>query len=107
MTLNEWSGAFLVTQLVEVPIYLCLATMLRLPKRFIYGAGASTITHPIIWFCLPWASGPYVMLILIAEAFAVIVEALWGRWWGVRSPWRVSFLANASSFSAGLVLRWI
>lgn len=105
MSLNNWSGAFLLTQLIELPIYLAFARSLPLPKRCVYAFGASTITHPLIWFCLPWTGVSYWTLVFIAEAFAVVVEALWGRGWRVQRAWTASLVANALSAGAGLLVR--
>lgn len=105
MNANGWLAAFLLTQVIEVPVYLLAAHALILPKRVVYACGASTFTHPVIWFCLPWAGGPYVPLVIVAEAFAVIVEALWGRLWRVQRPWKASLLANTASVCLGLTIR--
>lgn len=105
MSLNDWSGAFLLTEMIEVPIYLAFARSLKVPRRAVYAVGASSITHPLIWFCLPWASSSYVPLLIIAEGFAVIAEAMWGRGWRVQRPWVASFVANAVSLGLGMLIR--
>ncbi len=105
MSLNDWSGAFLLTQLIEVPIYMRAARSLPLLKRATYAFGASTITHPIIWFCLPWESMPYVPLLIAAEGFAFGTEGLWGHCWRVPRPWLTSLAANATSLAAGMIIR--
>lgn len=105
MSLDHWPGAFLLTQAVEVPLYLLAARALRPAICATYAVGASTLTHPVIWFCLPWQTGPYVVLAFVAEIFAVTVEALWGRLWQVPHCWRAALVANASSVLLGLALR--
>lgn len=105
MSLNDWFGAFLLTQAIEAPIYLVFARSLPLPKRCVYAFGASTITHPLIWFCLPWVSMSYWPLVFFAEAFAIIVETIWGRRWRVERAWTASLVANALSAGAGLLIR--
>lgn len=105
MSLNDWLGAFLLTQAIEVPIYLAFAPSLPWPRRLLYAFGASTITHPILWFCLPWASAPYVLLLVVAELSVVIVEIVWGRWLGVRRAVSASCVANMISLAVGLVVR--
>ncbi len=104
MNTHDWLFAFLLTQVIEIPIYLMAARTLPKMKRTIYAIVASTITHPIIWFCLPWETGSYVPLLIAAESFAVITEALWGRAWHVPRPWATSLLANATSVCLGSVL---
>jgi len=107
MSFNDWSGAFILTQLIEVPIYMRAAHSLPMVQRAAYAFGASTITHPIIWFCLPWGSMPYVTLLIVAEGFAFGTEGLWGRYWRVPRPWLTSLAANATSLAAGMILRWV
>ena len=107
MSVNDWSGAFLLTQLIEVPIYLRAARSQPLLKRAAYAFGASTLTHPIIWFCLPWETMPYATLLILAEGFAIGTEGLWGFCWCVPRPWITSLAANAASLIAGMLLRWL
>ncbi|MFZ2279489.1 MAG: hypothetical protein WAW39_16965 [Prosthecobacter sp.] len=107
MSINEWSGAFLLTQLIELPIYLRSARSLPALQRMAYAFGASTITHPVIWFCLPWEGAPYVALLIAAECFAIGAEGAWGGCWRVPRPWRASLLANAASLTAGMLIRWV
>ena len=107
MSLNDWSGAFLLTQLIEVPIYLRAARSLPMLKRAAYALGASTITHPIIWFCVPWETMPYATLVILAEGFAIGTEGLWGSYWRVPRPWLTSLVANATSLAVGLIIRWV
>lgn len=107
MSLNDWLGAFVLTQVIEVPIYCWMAARLTRTRRAVYAFGASAITHPIIWFCLPWQTGPYVPLVMVAEAFAVVVEALWGRLWRAPLFWKAALLANAASFGTGMAVRWV
>ena len=97
----HWAVAFAVTQLVEVPIYL------RARCRFSVAFGASTITHPVVWFVVPalWRGGSYVGMVLVAEVFAVITEALWLRRFGVRRALAWSLVANAASVAVGLSVR--
>jgi len=105
MSLNDWAGAFLLTQLIEVPIYLRAARSLPLLKRATYAFGASAITHPIIWFCLPWGTMSYALLLIMAECFAIGMEGLWGCCWRVPRPWITSLTANAASLATGMILR--
>ena len=67
-----WARAFLLTQLVEVPIYRGVA---KVPLGLAFAASA--ITHPIVWFVFfsPRVPLGYDAKLVLAEAFAVIVEA--------------------------------
>jgi hypothetical protein len=97
-----WLVAFFFTQVFELPIYWRVTKSLRV--SFL----ASALTHPIVWFVFPvlmrWGVG-YVLMVALAEIFAVAVEAWWLRLNGVARPWLWSFVANAFSATCGLVLR--
>lgn len=101
-----WARAFLVTQVVEAPIY-----------RYGYGASvtaalaASTVTHPIVWFVFfgpfePFSRLDYYPRMVLAELFAWLAEALLLRCWtGRRHALVWALIANASSVLVGTVLR--
>jgi hypothetical protein len=114
----RFSLAFVLTQLLEAPIYvkaLCVRRSVAL--------GASAITHPIVWWVMPslWRSlyslclsslslsetGYFLGYGVMAEGFAVLAEALYFRVFGVASQkallWAI--VANATSSLLGLVLR--
>lgn len=96
-----WLGAFAFTQAVEVPVY-------RRAGCSWWGAlGASALTHPVVWFVIfPWVPAGYVERAVLAEVFAVLVEALWLRV-ALRRPRALgwSLLANGLSFGLGLLSR--
>jgi hypothetical protein len=99
---QAWLWAFLFTELVEVPIY-----WFGLRVSVVAAFGASAITHPLLWFLLfPYLPLPYLWLILIGEAFAVIVEAAYfAVLFRRRRALLWSLAANAASLGAGLVSR--
>lgn len=104
--LEAWLRAFIVTELVEAPIY-----------RYGYGAkwrhafGASAITHPIVWFVFFGPIGDafaaaYETRIVLAELFAWLVEAAYLRKVsGLNHTLAWAFAANAASVAAGWGLR--
>ena len=116
----HWLVAFAFTQLVEMPIY-----MRALRGRPGVAFGASAITHPFVWFVIPAAwtriylamigldsrlmiASPvarYIALTVLAETFAVIVEAIYLRAFGLRRALWWSLEANAASVGLGLILR--
>jgi len=114
--LRAWLWAFLFTQAVEVPIW---ASALRDHRRVApdkgpwpawinvaAGFGASAITHPVVWFVIPrYAPGGYVAMVVQAEAFAVVVEAIYMSALGLRSALAWSLLANGASAGLGLLSR--
>jgi hypothetical protein len=116
--MHAWLGAFLFTQAVEVPIW---AQALRWDRRLApgrepwsmwinvaIGFGASAITHPFVWFWFPrHAPGTYWVMVLQAEAFAVLVEAAYTRAFGLRWALGWSLVANGASAGLGLLSRSI
>lgn len=99
VSLGRWLVAFSFTQAVEVPLYL------RASGSWRVSFGASALTHPLVWFAFPLLPWPYWTMVGCAEAFAVVVEAVWLRWNEVRRPLGTSLVANAASFTVGLFLR--
>jgi hypothetical protein len=116
--------AFVLTQIVEVPIYL-RALGGRDAKKIAIAFGASAWTHPIATIAIPalWAVWlppvEYVhgetaltlgfvtraaALAAICEGFAVIGEAAYLAAFRVRRPLAWSFAANGASFTIGVLL---
>ena len=107
-----WLGAFLLTQAIELPIYVrgTRHADLSVPWRLAIGFGASAVTHPVVWFVLREHLSPFVgfpVIFGLAETFAVVTEALYLRAFGVPRPWGLSLLANATSASIGLLVGWL
>jgi hypothetical protein len=70
---------------------------------------ASTLTLPFVWFVFPvLGPGSWALLTALAEIFAFVVEAGVYRALFPGMNWvdalRTSFLCNAASFMAGLLL---
>lgn len=112
--MSAWLWAFLLTEAVEVPIYLraLLARddperpFERWPTAALVAFGASALTHPLVWFVMPrLISHSYVLMVATAEAFAVLAEAAWLRAFGLRRALWWALFANAASVLVGLGLR--
>ena len=103
MNWQLWLYAFLITQVIEVPIWLVAGCRLGASRMILLALGSSAITHPIVWFAFPWETWPYLPTAILAETFAVLVEAHFAKWLGVSNPWLWSILANASSLGIGLL----
>lgn len=96
---SRWLVAFAATQAVEVPIYLLALRQHPWRQRLWVAFMASAITHPIAW-ALGLVLRPFLVHVIVAETFAVVVEALWLRRHGVpRAPWW-ALTANAASVAA-------
>jgi hypothetical protein len=101
--LRAWLGAFVLTQVVEVPLYRGLG---KVPITLAFALSA--ITHPVVWlvFFSPRFVAPYEARLLCAELFAVLVEAaLLARRIGCRRALRLALLANAASVLVGAMTR--
>lgn len=102
-----WFVAFFFTQVFELPIYWWATRSLRV------GFFASAITHPIVWFVFPLLMSvgvAYWPMVVLAELFAVSVEALWLRFNGIAlgKSVLVSLGANAFSVTCGFAMRaWV
>lgn len=101
IVLRGWLVAFVLTQALEMPIYLRVSRSLRVAFF------ASAMTHPIVWFVFPVLAAwlPWTAVVLLAEAFAVVVEAWWLKANGVERALFWSLVTNAFSATCGEVLR--
>jgi hypothetical protein len=113
-----WLSAFLLTELVETPIYMRAllerreqedaAVFERWPPALGVAFGASAITHPIVWFVMPeLIPGSWLTMVLVAESLAIAVEAAWLRAFGLRRALVWAVFANAASVVVGMGLRRI
>ena len=115
--LVPWLIAFVTTQVVEVPIYMRALlerggrvtgeapVFARWPAALAVAFAASAITHPIVWFVWPRViSGDYVLMVAVAEAFAILAEAAWLRAFGLRRALLWAGFANAASVVFGMIL---
>jgi hypothetical protein len=110
--MRAWLIAFVLTQVVEIPIYVRGLRGSRLRaiwSRALVGFGASAITHPFVWFVFPMLleDHDYVVMVLCAEGFAVAIEAIWLAQFGARGPLLLSAIANGASVAVGFVSRWL
>ncbi|MEE2787453.1 MAG: hypothetical protein VX589_08950 [Myxococcota bacterium] len=100
----SWLSAFLLTQLIEAPIYAW--RLKHHPRRWLIALGASSFTHPIVFFLFPvWLPDDYVRMVLLAEAFAVLIEAAWLSVFQVRHSVSWAVCANGLSVLIGMMSR--
>src|SRR4051812_43739523 len=106
-----WFKAFLITLLLEAPIAAALfrAVEPRTLRRLGLVFFANLASHPAVWFVFPNLGLSYYPALLLAELWAVLVEALFYRLVFEEADGLqvlgVSALANGASFGAGLLLR--
>ncbi len=100
--MSAWLLAFVVTQLIEAPMYR-FGAKCTWPTALL----ASAITHPFVWFAFPLLERGvgYWPMVACAEAFAVGLEAGWLRFHRVPKALAWSFAANAASVAIGLAMR--
>jgi hypothetical protein len=97
-----WFVAFFFTQVFELPVYWWATKSLRI------GFFASAITHPIVWFVFPLLMSvglEYWPMVVLAELFAVLVEAAWLHFNKVPRALAWSLAANLFSVTCGFVMR--
>ncbi len=102
-----WLAAYMITQAVEIPIYLYAGRRIVAWRRWLMAIGASTVTHPVVWFAFPWETASWELCFVLAETFAAVVEGGLGKLAGVARPWLWSLMANVASVAAGFVVQWI
>jgi hypothetical protein len=108
--LLEWLLAFAITQAVEIPIYVWAFPGERWPWRALKAFGASAITHPFVWFLFPFllpGHARYLTMVVVAESFAVGVEAVYLRLLGAGRALAWAMVANGASFSVGVLHYWL
>jgi hypothetical protein len=98
----RWLSAFVFTEIVEIPIYRRV-----LGAGYFEAAGASAITHPLLWFVfVPLVRGhlTYVQYATIGELLVVVVEALYFKLlFRRRRAFVGSLAANGASYVLALV----
>jgi hypothetical protein len=107
----RWLVAFAFTQVVEVPLWILALRRWGAPRRHVatlaaIAFGASALTHPIVWFVFPRiVPFGYVVMVAAAETFAVVVEAIYMRAFGLRRALLASLVANGASAGLGFACR--
>lgn len=107
----RWLVAFGLTQAIEAPLYWLAikrsaATPLSLGERAFAALGPSALTHPVVWFVVPWLlpDAGILMRLAVAESFAILAEALFLRAFAVRRALLLSLVVNGLSASVGMAL---
>jgi hypothetical protein len=109
--LLAWLKAFLFTSAVEIPIATALfrRAEARLGRRLGFAFFANLISHPAVWLIFPFLGLRYGTSILLAEAWAFGIEALFYMLAFEKSDRfhaaGVSALANGASYGLGLLVR--
>jgi hypothetical protein len=105
-----WAASFLITLVVELVVAGSILRCAEWTRWRRYGciAVANLATHPMVWFVFPALPIPYFGIVILAEAWAVVLEAIAYRLALPASPrWcplAASALANGASYCVGLVV---
>lgn len=107
--MSTWLGAFILTQVVEVPIYTYGWLARDGAPRSVWfvvvvAFAASCLTHPVLWLVFPHVAGVYWVKVAVAEALIVVAEAGFLTLAGLRRAFWWALLANA--VSAGVAFAW-
>jgi hypothetical protein len=107
--ISMWARAFAVTTGVEIWVAVPgLGRVAPRGRRAIAALIGQLATHPAVWFILPELHLPRTKFMLLAETWAVVVEALIYIFSLPELPWGralvVSVVANAASVGVGLLL---
>lgn len=74
--LGLWAQAFLLTCVVELPIYfLLLRRRLGTVRPWLLALAVNLTTHPALWYLTPRFE-PYELWVVVVESGVVIVEGL-------------------------------
>ncbi|MEP7121207.1 MAG: hypothetical protein ABJE95_09870 [Byssovorax sp.] len=111
LLVTAWLKAFLLTVVVETPIAAALfrSAEPRLSRRVALVLLANLASHPAVWFIFPELGLPYFPALLLAETWAVLLEAGFYRLTFEKSDavesLGISALANGASLGLGLLVR--
>ena len=103
----SWPFAFAITELIEVSIgwIIWRENSISKKRKFAILFGASLLTHPVVWFVLPFfmfETYSYEKYLIVAESFAFIAEATYYYCLHVQRPILLSLVANMCSFLTGI-----
>lgn len=105
-----WLRALCFTWLIEVGCgVFMLGRRASVPRRLGLLLLGSGVTHPFVWFVFPFIGLDFIPAMILAELFAVCVEAgiyFFGvRGLGIHRALAISLILNGLSLGLGLVLR--
>ena len=105
-----WLRAFVLTQVIEIPVYVAVGwnkgSLLRLIGA---GAACTAVTHPMLWFVWPHVIHDYTTFVVSGEIGITIVEAL--IFWravpklSATRACGAALVANGASYGIGELLR--
>ena len=104
-----WLRAFVLTQVVEISVGMCLLGGEEASRRRRAGVlfTATLVTHPVLWFVAPFLFESYETYVVVSEVTITLVEAvvLW-RLLPTRTVWQALFTSavmNGCSIIAGMI----
>jgi len=108
--LAAWLRAFLLTQVIEVPLYVAAGWKRASPLHLVAaGAACTAITHPLLWFVWPHVVHDYTAFVISGEIAVTLAES--GLFFllvpkiSLARAAGAAFVANGSSYGIGELLR--
>jgi hypothetical protein len=103
--LRHWLLAFAVTLVVELAVAVPLLRAGGSRGRRVAAVGlAQLATHPAVWFVWPLFAWQKPLYLCVAEAFALVIEALVYRLVFPSLPWARALAASALANGASVIV---
>ena len=101
---DYWKLAFLITLLIEMPIYfLFMKVKASVHEKIFLSFAPTGITHPLLWFLVPWGEYDYSMLVVTGELAVFLIEGLYLKMMRVENPFLIALIANLISCLSSFV----
>ena len=100
----SWWWAFVLTLVVEVPLWVTFLGRWSAWLRLLYAVGLNLLTHPLLWWAAHghgWATIAALELVVVAVE-GTITAVLWRR--GALWSLLTALVINAASVLAGLLV---
>jgi len=109
LLLAYWFRSFAFTLVVELPIFFVVSRgLVPAWKALLAGAAGTCLTHPLLWFVWPFVVRDYAAYVASGELIVAVVESFvfhaLARPVPLARAVAASFIANAASYGAGLLL---
>lgn len=108
--LAAWLRAFVLTQVIEIPVYVAVGWKKGTLRHLVAaGAACTALTHPVLWFVWPHVVHDYTTFVVSGEIGIAIVEGVifWGAVPKISAAraFGASLVANGASYGIGELLR--
>jgi hypothetical protein len=101
--LELWLNAFLLTLVLEMPIYFYFIKGKTWERLFLSFA-PTALAHPPLWFILPWGQYDFIFLFITGELLVVLFEGSFFKLMNVKNAFKLALGVNF--ISATLPFLW-